>query len=47
MKSMQCEAAEVKEANKAKLQEVRGWCKGNLTILRRILHLDLAKRNPK
>jgi hypothetical protein len=22
-------------------------CKGNLTILRRILHLDLAKGNPK
>jgi hypothetical protein len=24
-----------------------GGCKGNLTILRRILHLDLAKGNPK
>jgi hypothetical protein len=23
------------------------YCKGNLTILRRILHLDLAKGNPK
>jgi hypothetical protein len=23
------------------------WCKGNLTALRRILHLDLAKGNPK
>jgi hypothetical protein len=22
-------------------------CKGNLTILRRVLHLDLAKGNPK
>jgi hypothetical protein len=22
-------------------------CKGNLTVLRRILHLDLAKGNPK
>jgi hypothetical protein len=27
--------------------EWRGKCKGNLTILRRILHLDLAKGNPK
>jgi hypothetical protein len=24
-----------------------GVCKGNLTVLRRILHLDLAKGNPK
>jgi hypothetical protein len=24
-----------------------GWCKGNLTDLRRILHLSLAKGNPK
>jgi hypothetical protein len=23
------------------------WCKGNLTDLRRILHLSLAKGNPK
>jgi hypothetical protein len=27
--------------------EEGGECKGNLTILRRILHLDLAKGNPK
>jgi hypothetical protein len=26
---------------------LRGWCKGNLTDLRRILHLSLAKGNPK
>jgi hypothetical protein len=26
---------------------VVGVCKGNLTTLRRILHLDLAKGNPK
>jgi hypothetical protein len=25
----------------------KGNCKGNLTTLRRILHLDLAKGNPK
>jgi hypothetical protein len=25
----------------------RGMCKGNLTILRRMLYLDLAKGNPK
>jgi hypothetical protein len=24
-----------------------GECKGNLTVLKRILHLDLAKTNPK
>jgi hypothetical protein len=24
-----------------------GTCKGNLTVLRRILYLDLAKGNPK
>jgi hypothetical protein len=24
-----------------------GWCKGNLTVIRRKLHLDLAKGNPK
>jgi hypothetical protein len=24
-----------------------GWCKGNLTNLRRELHLSLAKGNPK
>jgi hypothetical protein len=23
------------------------YCKGNLTVLRRIFHLDLAKGNPK
>jgi hypothetical protein len=26
---------------------IQRGCKGNLTILRRILHLDLAKANPK
>jgi hypothetical protein len=25
----------------------QGYCKGNLTVLRRILYLDLAKGNPK
>jgi hypothetical protein len=28
-------------------QNLSGQCKGNLTILRRILYLDLAKGNPK
>jgi hypothetical protein len=28
-------------------EERRGECKGNLTNLRRILHLSLAKGNPK
>jgi hypothetical protein len=29
------------------LEIVQRCCKGNLTILRRILHLDIAKENPK
>jgi hypothetical protein len=29
------------------IQAVDQWCKGNLTDLRRILHLSLAKGNPK
>jgi hypothetical protein len=34
--------------NPAKVQKVPvHTCKGNLTILRRILYLDLAKGNPK
>jgi hypothetical protein len=29
------------------ISKVMGWCKGNLTNLRRRLHLSLAKGNPK
>jgi hypothetical protein len=36
------------ELTKAKDEYVMYYnCKGNLTILRRLLHLDLAKGNPK
>jgi hypothetical protein len=35
------------EFNADHIEIDEGDCKGNLTILRRILHLDLAKENPK
>jgi hypothetical protein len=40
------EATQVLEGVSHGMQGYVG-CKGNLTTLRRILHLDLAKENPK
>jgi hypothetical protein len=34
-------------AGVAAIPDILGICNGNLTILKRILYLDLAKGNPK